>query len=147
RFGPWLLVDDAFISFRYALNLARGQGLVFNPGERVEGYTNFLWTVLLAAGARLRPHLPQPSTGLALLSPVGTLALLLLLGRRLFAGLEDAGFLIAIAPLTFAAIGAQSRYVVSGMETSSFVFLVTLGIYLYTLPASTTRSAVVTGLV
>ena len=38
--------DDAFITYRYARNLARGEGLVFNPGERVEGYTNFLWTVM-----------------------------------------------------------------------------------------------------
>ncbi|MEO5618208.1 MAG: hypothetical protein ABIS67_10585, partial [Candidatus Eisenbacteria bacterium] len=38
--------DDAYISFRYARNLLRGEGLVFNVGERVEGYTNFLWTVL-----------------------------------------------------------------------------------------------------
>jgi hypothetical protein len=44
------LCDDAFISFRYARNLVEGHGLVFNPGERVEGYTNFLWT-LLTAGA------------------------------------------------------------------------------------------------
>src|SRR5690606_452754 len=34
--------DDAFISFRYAQNLIDGHGLVFNAGERVEGYTNFL---------------------------------------------------------------------------------------------------------
>ncbi len=40
------LQDDAYISFRYARNLAQGNGLVFNAGERVEGYTNFLWTVL-----------------------------------------------------------------------------------------------------
>ena len=37
--------DDAFISFRYARNLVEGAGLVWNPGERVEGYTNFLWTL------------------------------------------------------------------------------------------------------
>lgn len=42
------VLDDAFISFRYAANLAAGDGLVWNTGERVEGYTNFLWTVLLA---------------------------------------------------------------------------------------------------
>jgi hypothetical protein len=41
-------VDDAFISFRYARNLVEGHGLVFNPGERVEGYTNFLWVMLIA---------------------------------------------------------------------------------------------------
>ncbi len=39
--------DDAFISMRYARNLAEGQGLVFNPGDRLEGYTNFLWVILL----------------------------------------------------------------------------------------------------
>ncbi len=47
--GHWI-IDDAFISFRYARNLVAGHGLVFNPGEYVEGYTNFLWTVLIAAG-------------------------------------------------------------------------------------------------
>ena len=43
------LCDDAFISLRYAGNLARGDGLVYNVGERVEGFTNLLWTLLLAA--------------------------------------------------------------------------------------------------
>lgn len=38
----WFLTDDAFISFRYARNLLEGHGLVFNPGEYVEGYSNFL---------------------------------------------------------------------------------------------------------
>src|SRR4051812_8768436 len=40
-------IDDAYISFRYARNFAHGDGLVYNLGERVEGYTNFLWTVIL----------------------------------------------------------------------------------------------------
>ncbi len=47
----WLrfIQDDAFISFRYAAHLAAGQGLVWNPGQApVEGYTNFLWTVLMS---------------------------------------------------------------------------------------------------
>lgn len=43
--------DDAYISFRYAKNLANGLGLVYNPGEEppVEGYTNLLWVLLMAA--------------------------------------------------------------------------------------------------
>ena len=45
----WFLCDDAFISFRYTRNLLEGHGLVFNPGEYVEGYTNFLWILELAA--------------------------------------------------------------------------------------------------
>lgn len=40
--------EDCFISFRYVENLFSGFGLVFNPGERVEGYSNFLWVMLLA---------------------------------------------------------------------------------------------------
>ncbi|GJQ19804.1 MAG: hypothetical protein HBSIN02_01590 [Bacteroidia bacterium] len=43
------VTDDAYISFRYAWNLAHGNGLVFNLGERVEGFSNPLWTLLLAA--------------------------------------------------------------------------------------------------
>src|SRR5262245_49795700 len=49
----WFLGDDAFISFRYARNLSDGSGLVWNPDERVEGYTNFSWVLLLAAGMRI----------------------------------------------------------------------------------------------
>ena len=38
--------DDAFISFRYSENWAHGLGWVFNPGERVEGFSNPSWTIL-----------------------------------------------------------------------------------------------------
>jgi len=49
------LFDDAMISMQYAKNLAHGAGLVWNAGgERVEGYSNPLW-VLLMAGIHLLP--------------------------------------------------------------------------------------------
>ena len=48
------LFDDAMISMTYARNLAQGLGPVWNPGERVEGYTNPLWVVFLA-GIHLLP--------------------------------------------------------------------------------------------
>lgn len=41
-------VDDAYISYRYAQNLMAGNGLVFNPGQQVEGYSNFLYVLLIA---------------------------------------------------------------------------------------------------
>src|SRR3989442_4278247 len=50
RFG----IDDAFINFRFAENLAAGLGPVFNAGERVEGYTTPAWVFLLAGLHRLR---------------------------------------------------------------------------------------------
>src|SRR5215831_17241797 len=63
--------DDAFISYRYAANLAHGRGLVFNPGERVEGYTNFLWVVLCSALIRLGV---PPEAGAIWLSGAAALA-------------------------------------------------------------------------
>lgn len=76
----WLLrfvIDDAYISFRYAKNLAEGRGLIFNPGERVEGYTNYLWTLMIAAGlkvglnpATLAHLLTLISTGVATLATI-----------------------------------------------------------------------------
>jgi len=42
------LLDDAMISMRYAWNFSHGQGLVWNPAERVEGYTNLLMTLLMS---------------------------------------------------------------------------------------------------
>ncbi len=42
-------IDDAFITFRYAENLADGFGLTFNQGDpAIEGYSNFLWLLILA---------------------------------------------------------------------------------------------------
>ncbi len=71
----WFLCDDAFISFRYVRNLVEGHGLVFNPGERVEGYSNFLWVLELAGLWRvfgLRPENAAPWLSVA--CTVGTLA-------------------------------------------------------------------------
>src|SRR5690606_24833666 len=71
----WFTIDDSYISFRYARNLARGLGLVYNPGEAIEGYTNFLWAVVLAGGIRmgLDPHLVAKVLGAA--AALGSLVL------------------------------------------------------------------------
>src|SRR4051812_7652064 len=42
------LIDDSMISMVYARNLADGKGLVYQAGEHIEGYTNFLWTLWMA---------------------------------------------------------------------------------------------------
>lgn len=64
-------IDDAYISFRYARNLLDGHGLVFNPGERVEGYSNLSWVLLAAAGmaAGLDPLLWARLLGFAAAKP------------------------------------------------------------------------------
>ena len=44
------ICDDAFISFRYARNLAAGNGLRYNLGNHIPvvGYSNFLWVMVCA---------------------------------------------------------------------------------------------------
>src|SRR5204863_10164001 len=96
--------DDAYISFRYARNLAEHGQLVFNVGERVEGFTNFLWTVLLAGGIKLglSPVLTSRSSGIAF--GVGTLAVAVRLSLRLDRDKPSRWHLVA--PLGLAATGA-----------------------------------------
>src|SRR2546430_4333577 len=77
------VTDDAFISFVYARNLAEHGQLVFNLGQHVEGYTNFLWTVLLAILMKvgIAPELAARvlGTGFA----IGTLFVLVKLTEKL----------------------------------------------------------------
>src|SRR5215831_10052766 len=73
-------VDDAFIVYRYARNLAGGLGFVFNPGERVEGVTCFLWTVALAPFAAL--GLPLPRVAPVLTAVCGLLTLVVVARRH-----------------------------------------------------------------
>ena len=69
----YVLFDDAMISMRYAYNLAHGNGLVWNIGERVQGFTNPLWVFYMAL-LHLLPlppaqmSLPVQITGAALLA-------------------------------------------------------------------------------
>jgi arabinofuranosyltransferase len=67
--------DDAYISFRYTHNLVTGQGLVFNHGERVEGFTNFLWVFVLAPFEALGWDLFQVCEVLAVVLGVATLVI------------------------------------------------------------------------
>ncbi len=61
---PWAAVDDAFITYRYANNLRRGLGLVYNPGEAVLGTTAPLYALLLAGVGRLLPGAEMATIGL-----------------------------------------------------------------------------------
>jgi tetratricopeptide (TPR) repeat protein len=120
-----VLQDDAYISLRYARNLVRGDGLVFNPGERVEGYSNFSWTLLLALFLYLgAPDVPT-ATWLGVVFGAGAI----LVGARLARALEGRWGPITVA--TAALIAGNSAYAMwttAGLETALFTFLVTLGL-------------------
>ncbi len=125
--GPWIAVglallpawllrfvqDDAFISFRYARHLAEGLGLVWNPGQPIEGYTNFIWTVGIAGAMKLGLEPIAVSYAFGLLSYAVTLRLTYALGAALGGG-PAAGYLalgLTAANVTF------TRYATGGLET------------------------------
>lgn len=118
------LTDDAYISFRYARNLSEGAGLVFNPGyERVEGYTNFLWVLLLAGLDRLGlpPHLAAAPLSLA--CTVGLWALTAACAAR-FAPAGRRGAAAAIATGWLALTPSVAVWSTGGLETRLFELLV-----------------------
>lgn len=120
-------VDDAYISFRYARNLIDGHGLVFNPGEAVEGYSNFLWTVLIAGGMQvgIEPVIFTKILGLG--CATATMVCTYLLAHRL----RPFGVMPCIATWLLASSMATSGYAIFGLETSGFVALVTGGVLLF----------------
>jgi hypothetical protein len=63
-------VDDSFISMRFAANLVEHGELSFNPGERVEGYSNLLHLLAEAALFVLHGGVPDAVAGLDLIVPL-----------------------------------------------------------------------------
>lgn len=134
--GFWIL-DDAYISFRYALNMLQGNGLVFNSGERVEGYTNFLWTMLMAIPIGLGFDPTLPSAIGTMLIGLSSIWLVYAWGLRLSAsedpkdGLQSSvrSLLLLTAPLILAVNTPFMLYGVrgSGMETPLFSLLMVAG--------------------
>lgn len=124
-FGLWHALrwtqpfEDSFITYRYAENLAQGRGLVFNPGEVVEGFTSFAWTVALAALRALGLPLQPVSQALSVLAGLVLLALTAALARR-WTARPDAVAVPSLAALLVAASGTWAYYSGTGMETSLF---------------------------
>jgi arabinofuranosyltransferase len=129
--------DDAFITFRYVKNFVAGNGLVFNIGERVEGYTNFLWAILLSIPALLQVDLVVIAPLLSSLFGILTLFATYGIASRLIEsqGETDKEFfnnmLILFPILLLASTGAYAYWTVSGMETTFFIFLVMCALYFY----------------
>jgi len=120
RLRGWV-VDDAYISFRFARNLADGSGLVWNVGgPHVEGYTNALMVFLLAALERMGVGPERAFPWLTIPSALGTVVIGLALTRRLSGRLR----LWMVAPfVVYLLYAATPMHAVSGLETQLFVLL------------------------
>ena len=127
--GP-RIIDDAYITFRYARNIVAGLGPVYNPGERILGTTTPLYTAVLALLGELTggPKAPFPTLALLLnaLCDAATVLLLADLGRHI--AHPWAGW---TAALLWAVLPFSVTFAVGGMETSLFVLTLTLTAWLY----------------
>ena len=143
----WFLCDDAFISFRYVRNLLKGHGLVFNPGEYVEGYSNFLWVLELAAiwwALDVAPEDAAPWLSVAFTA--GTIAAMmwwiarlpLLCHRGLVAWMTQG---LVCASATFAVWTSGG-----GLETRQFTFFIVLAVVCLSLYRDSRRGLLVASL-
>lgn len=111
-------IDDAYISYRYAQNLALGNGLVFNIGERVEGITNLGYTLAVALGIGAGFKAETTSHALGLASGVALLWLSFALAQ---CGLSrERRWLAGFAPLCVLASTPFAAWALSGLETPMF---------------------------
>lgn len=112
--------DDAYITYRYAKNLATGHGIRWNPNEApTEGYTNFLLVIILAPIIKLGFDPLLVTRLLSYLSVFGTCLLLYKSCRRLFPKDELTPW---ISVLLILMLPTTTNLVLLGLETNLYVF-------------------------
>lgn len=126
-------VDDAYISFRYGKNFMEGRGLVFNEGEHVEGYTNFLWTLITA------PFTQIPSVDVSvfaltfgLIISIVNIFLILKVTSEFtssFSGVPK--YFVLLPVLLFILDDTIAFWAIGGMELPSFIMFILLAVYFY----------------
>jgi hypothetical protein len=114
--------DDAFITFRYSQHLVEGHGPVWNVDQRVEGYTNFLWMLMMAVPIAFGIDPVLPSMVISLGCLAFSLWLLFDISRR--QAEDPAKGFWAWLPLVFS--HTLLIFATSGMETAFNGFLWTL---------------------
>lgn len=121
----WGPLDDSYITFQFARNLATGHGIAFTPDLRTEGYTNFLWMATLAGLGRLGCDIPTAATTLSQTCAAIVIILTWLLARRI-AVERTWPPLLALAPSAIiASHPATAFWAGTGME-GPFLTLLTL---------------------
>lgn len=122
-----VIADDSFIGFRFAKNIAEGNGLVWNVGESpVEGYTNFLWIIICSVAIL---------TGINLIAFVQitgiVFSIIILIYIYYFCSklLEFDSYSSLIACAFLALAGPFATWAASGMETNLFALFVVASCY------------------
>ncbi|MGH2574474.1 MAG: hypothetical protein ACRDFC_02110, partial [Ignavibacteria bacterium] len=121
--------DDSYITYRYVKNFTEGNGLVFNIGERVEGYTCFLWVVLLSFIKLIGINFILFSQYSGIIFSILTLFFVYKISSTVFLKNKNEYYNLTMslaAVVLTASNGAYAYWSISGMETGMFTFLITL---------------------
>lgn len=116
------IVDDAGISFAYAKNLAKGNGLTTWPGEPpVEGFSNFLWTLIISFFHWIDLFDPLVTTKV-----ISTLMVLLIFMsvHKLSKKITGSGIPGLAANLLMALNAPFIIWTSSGLENALYIFLI-----------------------
>jgi len=114
-------LDDAWIHFQFARNLARGDGLSFNPGQPTSGSTAPLWTFLLAAVYLAGGRFPIAGEVLSAVCYLATLAATYALGKRV-TGRRWAAWLAGVV------VAVNGRMVWAGLSALEICLFATLSL-------------------
>jgi hypothetical protein len=117
--------DDAYIFLRYAKNFADGKGLVFNEGEHVEGFTSFLWTIILSAFLKVGI---DPILSLKIMGTLGGLCAALAFtefSRKFFYGHP----IYILTSLYYSFYASLIIWTQSGLETALFNCFIICALY------------------
>lgn len=122
--------DDGYIAFQYVKNLVNGYGPVYNPGERVEGYNNFLWIISLAGLKLLLPQaeIPAIARTLGILSGALTIVGVVWFSRDLH---PERPVLSLLAGAFLALHSGFIAWSTAGLETTQFAFFLFLAAWAY----------------
>jgi arabinofuranosyltransferase len=122
-----LMVDDAYISLRYAMRLLQGQGLTWTDGEAVEGYSNLLWVLGCAALGGLGLDLVDAARVLGLACAMLTMAAFLFA----FPPRSWSQSLPALAGTLFVSLaGPIAMWSIAGLEACMVAALLAWGLVL-----------------
>ncbi len=121
------LFDDAMISMRYADNWVQGNGLVWNPGERIEGYTNFAWVAIMAA-CHLLELSPSHTCLLVQIIGIGILWCCLVAVLKLCQACRLLPVTACAAVVMTGTFYNLAFFTISGMETGLLTCLVTFAL-------------------
>jgi arabinofuranosyltransferase len=118
--------DDAYITFRYSKNLCSGLGPVWNPGQRIEGYTNFSWMLWIS----LAMSLGLTAESASYLLGVGSFAVSLLLVFRIGCIILPSRLWALLATAFVGTNYSFLMYATGGLETQFNATLVLAGMLL-----------------